>query len=52
VDQQKQIEKLVLTCIDTAKAMLDEYEQVVPFGIRAFNDSEDLKMNCPGDKKT
>lgn len=51
MDQQKQIENLVLTCIDTARAMLDEYQQVIPFGIRAFNDSEDMKMNCPGDKK-
>jgi len=50
VDQQKQIENMVLTCIDTAKAMLDEYELVIPFGIRSYNDSEDLKMNCPGDK--
>jgi len=41
---------MVLTCIDTAKAMLDEYELIMPFGIRSFNDSEDLKMNCPGDK--
>lgn len=50
MDQDKQIEQLVLTCIDTAKAMLDEYGLVVPFGIRAFNDSDDLKMNCPADK--
>ena len=41
---------MVLTCIDTAKAMLDEYELIMPFGIRSYNDSEDLKMNCPGDK--
>ncbi|MFK5950986.1 MAG: hypothetical protein QM500_19715 [Methylococcales bacterium] len=50
MDQDKQIEQLVLTCIDTAKGMLKEYEMVIPFGIRSFNDSEDLKMNCPGDK--
>jgi len=50
VDQDKKIEQLVLTCIDTARAMLKEYEMVIPFGIRSFNDSEDLKMNCPGDK--
>lgn len=50
MDQDKQIEQLVLTCIDTAKAMLDEYGLVVPFGIRSFNDSDDLKMNCPADK--
>ena len=49
MDQQKKIENMVLTCIDTAKAMLDEYELVIPFGIRSYNDSEDLKMNCPGD---
>ncbi len=51
MDQEKKIEQLVLVCIDTAKAMLDEYETVIPFGIRAFNEGEDLKMNCPGDQK-
>ncbi len=50
MDQQKQIEQLVLLCIDTAKEMLKEYKVIVPFGIRTFNDSEDMKMNCPGDK--
>ncbi len=50
MDQQKQIEQLVLLCIDTAKEMLKEYKVIVPFGIRSFNDSEDMKMNCPGDK--
>ena len=50
MDQEKQLEQLVLTCLDTAKAMLDEYKQVVPFGIRIFNDSEDIKMNCPVDQ--
>jgi hypothetical protein len=49
VDQKKQIEQMVLTCIDTAKAMLNEYELIMPFGIRSFNDSEDMKMNCPVD---
>jgi len=44
------MEQLVLTCIDTAKEMLKEYEAIIPFGIRTFNDSEDMKMNCPGDK--
>ena len=50
MDQQKQIEQLVLLCIDTAKEMLKEYKMIIPFGIRTFNDSEDMKMNCPGDK--
>lgn len=49
MDQQKQLEQLVLVCLDTAKAMLNEYKLVIPFGIRAFNDSEDMKMNCPAD---
>jgi len=48
--QQDKIEKMVLSCIDTAKAMLSEYGRVIPFGIRSFNDSDDLKMNCPADK--
>lgn len=50
MDQQKQIEQLVLLCIDTAKEMLKEYQVIIPFGIRTFDDSEDMKMNCPGDK--
>ena len=50
MDQQKQIEQLVLLCIDTAKEMLKEYKVIIPFGIRTFNDSEDMKMNCPGDR--
>jgi len=50
MDKQKQIEKLVLLCIDTAHEMLKEYKVIIPFGIRNFNDSEDMKMNCPGDK--
>jgi len=51
VDNSKKIEQMVLTSIDTAKAMLDEYETVIPFGIRCYADSEDMKMNCPGDDK-
>ena len=50
MDQQKQLETMVLACIDTAKAMLDEYKMVIPFGLRAYNDSEDMKMNCPAEK--
>ena len=30
--------------------MLIEYKVIIPFGIRTFNASEDMKMNCPGDK--
>lgn len=52
MDQQKQLEQMVLVCLDTAKAMLDEYKMVVPFGIRSFSDSEDIKMNCPSDNQT
>ena len=51
MDNNKKIEQMVLTCIDTAKAMLDEYEIVIPFGIRCYIDSEDMKMNCPGASK-
>ncbi len=52
MDLEKQLEKMVLACIDTAKAMLDEYETVIPFGLRAFNDSEDMKMNCPAEQNS
>lgn len=50
MDQQKQLEQMVLACIDTAKAMLNEYQLVIPFGLRAFNDSEDMKMSCPAEQ--
>lgn len=50
MDQQKQLEKMVLACIDTAKAMLEKYEMVIPFGLRAFSDTEDMKMSCPAEK--
>jgi len=40
-----------MVCLDTAQSMLEKYEMVIPFGIRAMNDGEDLKMNCPGDKR-
>ena len=50
MDQEKLMENLVVTCLDTAKAMLDEYKMVIPFGIRAFKEGDNLKMNCPGDK--
>jgi len=50
MNQEKIIEKLVVVCLDTAQAMLEKYEMVIPFGIHAINDGEDLKMHCPGDK--
>jgi len=51
MNQEKTIEKMVVTCLDTAQAMLEKDGMVIPFGVRAINDGEDLKMNCPGDKK-
>lgn len=47
---EQQLEQLVLSCLDTAKAMLKEYGLVVPFGMRVFKDSDDQKMNCPADE--
>lgn len=46
-NQNKQLEALILACIDTSKAMLDEYKTVIPFGIRGYENSDDMKMNCP-----
>ena len=52
MDNDQKLENMVLTCIDTAKAMLSEYELIIPFGIRSFTTNEDFKMNCPSDKHT
>jgi len=49
MNNEKKIEQLVLTCIDTAKAMLNEYQLVMPFGVRAYKDNNDMKMNCADD---
>lgn len=46
----QQLEQLVLSCLDTAKAMLKEYGLVVPFGMRVYTDSDDQTMNCPADE--
>ncbi|VAX12032.1 hypothetical protein MNBD_GAMMA24-792 [hydrothermal vent metagenome] len=50
MNTEKLIEQLVLVSLDTAKGMLDEYQLVIPFGIRVFSDSDDVKMNCPADQ--
>jgi len=50
MNEEKLIERLVTVSLDTARAMLDEYKLVIPFGIRVFRDSDDVKMNCPADK--
>ncbi len=47
---QEQLEELVLTSLDTAKSMLEEYGLIVPFGIRIAKGSSQKKMNCPADK--
>ncbi len=52
--QKEQIEKVILTSIDTAKAMLEDCGFVHPFGIRIFEDSDDIKLNSSeihGDEK-
>jgi len=51
MNQEKTIEKMVITCLDTAQSMLEKDGMVIPFGVQAINDGEDLTMNCPGDKK-
>jgi len=51
MNQEEIIEKMVSVCLDTAQAMLEKYEMVIPFGIHTINDGEELKMHCPGDKK-
>jgi hypothetical protein len=45
-DEQKKLERMVLFSIEVAQEMLDEYEAVIPFGIRTFADSDEIKMQC------
>ena len=45
-EDQKKLERLVLVSIEVAQEMLDEYEAVIPFGVRAFADSDEVKMQC------
>ena len=46
------LKKMVLVSIDTAKTMLDEYGAIVPFGLRAFADSDDMKINSPAEENS
>ena len=50
MNDNERMEQLAQVSLETARAMLDEYELVIPFGIRVFNDNDDAKMNCPADK--
>ena len=45
-DEQKILEKLVVFSIEVAQNMLDEYDIVIPFGVRAYADSDEIKMQC------
>lgn len=44
INETQTIERLVLYCLDIAQDMLEEYDLVIPFGTRAFADSDDVKM--------
>ena len=52
MDLNEILKKMVLVSIDTAKTMLDEYGAIVPFGLRAFADSDDMKMNSPAEENS
>jgi len=45
-DEQKTLERLVTFSIEVAQNMLNEYETVIPFGVRAFADTDEVKMQC------
>lgn len=52
MDLNERLKNMVLVSIDTAKTMLDEYGAIVPFGLRAFDDSEDMKLNSPAEENS
>jgi len=45
-DEQKSLENIVIFSIEVAQKMLNEYGTVVPFGVRAFADSDEVMMRC------
>jgi hypothetical protein len=45
-DEQIKLERMIVFSIEVAQEMLEEYEAVIPFGIRAFADSDEIKMQC------
>ena len=44
--EQQALERIVLLSMEVAQKMLDEFETVVPFGVRAFADTDDVEMKC------
>ena len=45
-NEQKTLERIVAFSMEVAERMLYEYGTVIPFGIRAFADSDDVEMKC------
>lgn len=50
MDEQKRLEKVVVFSLETAQKMMDEYQTVIPFGVRTFYDKEDIIMKCYQEK--
>lgn len=50
MDNKKTIERLVLASIDAAQRMLEEQNQVIPFGVLAYAETEDITMKCVSEK--
>lgn len=50
-NEDKTLERMVVFSLEIAQNMLDEYETVIPFGVRAFADSDDIKMQCFQEKQ-
>jgi len=45
-NEQKILERIVVFSMEIAQKMLEEYGTVIPFGVRAFADSDDVAMKC------
>ena len=50
-NEEKTLEKLIIFSLEVAQNMLDEYELVIPFGVHALANSEDIKMRCFQEKQ-
>jgi hypothetical protein len=46
MENDKKMEQLLVSSIQAAQKMLDEYQMIIPFGVKAFLKNEDVKMQC------
>ncbi len=44
MENEKKIEQLIILGLETAKKLIESHKTVIPFGVRVFNDNEEVSL--------